>query len=275
MDDRRVSIVHDVRMGKQRTRATGPFRSLVVPIDLTPSSDRVVGRLVLLPLAEDARITLLHVVPGGLSHEQRIAERDARKAIAEEARHLRALMDGRLVPKRFAIEPLVRCGAAATEIASCAFESNAELIVMGRGGTSPFRDAFLGSTAERVIRQARLPVLVVRLPARREYSRPALALDLDSAAQQVVGFLLRILPAPRAPVEVIHAFNAPYHGLVYPSLPDEVARHAKDELRTAATHELANLLATAVEKAGVERKDVPRGKLMRAMAGLGTSSNRS
>ena len=49
-----------------------PFRSLLVPIDLTPSSDRVLGRLPLLPLAEDARVTVLHVVPSGLTaSEQR------------------------------------------------------------------------------------------------------------------------------------------------------------------------------------------------------------
>lgn len=42
------------------------FRSLLVPLDLSPTSDRVIGRVTLLPLAEHAKITLLHVVPSGL-----------------------------------------------------------------------------------------------------------------------------------------------------------------------------------------------------------------
>lgn len=39
------------------------FHSLLVPVDLTAISDRVLGRVALLPLADGARVTLLHVVP--------------------------------------------------------------------------------------------------------------------------------------------------------------------------------------------------------------------
>ena len=46
--------------GGVRYSAAG-FHSLLVPIDLSPASDRVVGRVAQLPLAEGCRITLLHV----------------------------------------------------------------------------------------------------------------------------------------------------------------------------------------------------------------------
>lgn len=42
------------------------FRSLLVPVDLTAISDRVLGRVALLPLADGTRVTLLHVVPKNL-----------------------------------------------------------------------------------------------------------------------------------------------------------------------------------------------------------------
>ena len=42
------------------------FRTLLIAMDLTPISDRVVGRVALLPLAEGARLLLLHVVPKSL-----------------------------------------------------------------------------------------------------------------------------------------------------------------------------------------------------------------
>lgn len=113
------------------------------------------------------------------------------------------------------------------------------------------RDAFLGSTAERVIRQARIPVLVVRLPARRSYGRAALALDFDAAAREAIVLMLRMLPPPRTPVDVIHAFNTPYHGLVYPSLSEDVAQHAKEKLGADATQQLARLLTSTLAKAGV------------------------
>jgi nucleotide-binding universal stress UspA family protein len=229
------------------------FRSLLVPVDLTPSSDRLLGRVARLPLADDARVTLLHVVPGSIPpSEQRRAERDATKALAEEVRHLR-----KLTHDKISVQPLVKVGSAAPEIAAAAAEVKAELIVVGRCGRRPLRDVFLGSTAERVIRQAKLPVLVVRLPPRSGYERPALALDLDDAASDVVRVMLRVLPPPRPQVEVIHAFSVPYYGLVYPSLSEDEAEERKDELGAHAAHELSQRLAKALAQAGVRPGDAP------------------
>jgi nucleotide-binding universal stress UspA family protein len=234
----------------------GGLRSLLVAVDLTATSDRVLGRIALLPLADDARVTLLHVVPGSLATaEQRRATADAAKALAGEVRHLRLQLN-----RKARIEPLVRVGAAAKQIAARATEQRAELIVMGRGGGRALRDAFLGSTAERVVRQAQRPVLVVRLAARAVYSRPALALDLDQAAHEVVRLMLLVLPPPRPRVEVIHAFDIPYYGMVYPSLSENDADETKDALRASATQGLGKLLATAVAKAGVRPAHAPSWK---------------
>lgn len=53
--------------GEPKLDARECFRSLLVPIDLTPASDRVIGRLARLPLAESGLVTLVHVVPGSLA----------------------------------------------------------------------------------------------------------------------------------------------------------------------------------------------------------------
>ena len=67
------------------------LNSLLIPVDLSPASDRVVGRVARLPLAEGAQLTLLHVASSSLApREQRIAERDAKQLLSEEARHLGA-----------------------------------------------------------------------------------------------------------------------------------------------------------------------------------------
>lgn len=241
-----------VQNGSDVSAAPG-FRCLLVPVDLTPSSDRVLGRVSRLPLADDAHVTLLHVVPSSIPvSEQRRAERDAAKALAEEVRHLR-----KLVHKKVSIDSLVRVGSPAPVIAASATALKAELIVVGRCGRSPLRDVFVGSTAERVIRQAKLPVLVVRLAPRTGYERPALALDLDEAAPEVVRIMLRVLPPPRPRVQVIHAFSVPYYGLVYPSLSDDEAEERKDELGAHAASELSKRLARAVAKAGVRPEDAP------------------
>ena len=166
--------------------------SLLVPLDLTPVSDRVVGRLARLPLAPGARITLLHVVPDSLpAGAQRRAERDAKRVLADTRA---SLVKG--LSKGIAVQTVVRFGAAAREISANAAATDADLVVMGRGGERGLRDHFLGSTAERVIRQVQRPVLAVRLLPRKAYQRPALALELDQAPEAVLSLALRLPPPP-------------------------------------------------------------------------------
>ncbi len=129
--------------GEPELDARERFRSLLVPIDLTPASDRVIGRLARLPLAESGLVTLVHVVPGSLApREQRDAERDAKQSLSEEARHLAASL-----PNSVRVQAVVKVGGAAREITELARTQAADLIVMGRGGGRALRDTFLGSTA--------------------------------------------------------------------------------------------------------------------------------
>lgn len=241
-----------------RARVPGParFRSLLVPIDLTASSDRVLGRVSLLPLADMARVTILHVVPRGLTaSEQRRAERDAFRALAEEVRYLR-----KALPRGVQVVPLVRAGAPAKAIGALAARLKSDLVVMGRGSGRPLRDEFLGSTAERVVRQAKVPVLVVKLTPRTRYRRPALALDHDQAAYDAVAALLRVLQRPRPPVKVVHAFDIPYRGFVYPSLHEDVDEERIERLELEASRKIAALLRKAVARTNVDSKDAPAWK---------------
>ena len=58
----------------------------------------------------------------------------------------------------------VRRGNPVEEIIKSAEEHNCDLIVMGTHGQGTLADVMLGSTARRVIRRSKIPVLVVRLP---------------------------------------------------------------------------------------------------------------
>lgn len=217
------------------------LRSVLIPVDLLQNSERVVERAALLPFTETARVTLLHVVPKPLPlrARQRI-EGDARKALEGIARKL-----ARELPKKVELTTLVKTGTPAVEIARRAQSMKADLLVMGRVGRRPLRELFIGSTAERVIRQARLPVLVVRLPARGPYQRPLFALEDDPTAQEVLAFGLRMIPEPRPPLGLVHAYDPPIHGLIYPSLSPEEAKQYRRYFQQQAIHRLARLLSLA------------------------------
>lgn len=218
------------------------FRSLLIPVDLSAATQQILARAALLPLARKARLTLLHVVPKLLSRQARLrAESDAKRALELAASTLAPRL-----PAGVRLMPRVTVGAAAAEIARYARLRKAELIVMGRGGGGRVSDIFLGSTAERVIRAGRLPVLVVRLRPHAAYQRPLLALDVDEAAQNVLPLALRVLPSPRPLTGLVHAYDVPYHGLIYPSLlPDQAQEHRRHYQRKAL-HALAGMVATAL-----------------------------
>jgi len=247
----------------QRTRSRGsaaplwapqPLRSVLVPVDMSPSSDRVLARVALLPLSGDATITVLHVVPSaGLSiREQQSAARATKKPLDGEVRHLAESLPGSV-----RIVPVVAIGTPAKEIATRAASARAELIVMGRGGRRPLRDVFLGSTAERVTRRARVPVLVVRLPPRRIYNQPAIALDLDDAAAAALGMFFRVVQRPRCPVMIIHAFVDPYRGMAYSHLSSPALEERNRQLHLQASDQLHQLLADALVRARVPREYAP------------------
>jgi nucleotide-binding universal stress UspA family protein len=205
-----------------------------------------------LPIATGATVTLAHVVPGSLpARARREAEKDARGALVSEVLHA-----AKVLRPDVTIRHTVTVGVPAQEIGALASRLKADLTVMGRGGGRPLRDSLLGSTAERVARQARTPVLVVRLPARGPYRRPALGLDIDDAAEAVLGMLFRVLPGPRRRFTVVHAHDPPYLGLVYASLSfDETAKVERQLRHTAAVH-LDELVARAMpdpSDAGDER----------------------
>jgi nucleotide-binding universal stress UspA family protein len=61
-------------------------------------------------------------------------------------------------------EIIVERGNPVEEIIRNAKEQNCDLIVMGTHGHGTLADAMIGSTARRVIRRSKIPVLVVRLP---------------------------------------------------------------------------------------------------------------
>ncbi|MCW5806799.1 MAG: universal stress protein [Deltaproteobacteria bacterium] len=229
------------------------LRSLVVALDLSPLSDRLVARVALLPFAEGARLTLLHAVPESLpSPARRRAARDARDALEAEAEQF-----ARTLPAHVALHCAVETGAASVEIARCAASVGADMLVIGRGGGRALRDLFLGSTAERVLRRGRLPVLVVRLPARTPYRYPMLALDFDQAAHHALDLVLRVVPPPRPPVEVIHAYEVPYMGLRYASLADDDTREDREVSRRHEREELHAFLAAALVQAGIAPADAP------------------
>ena len=168
--------------GKRRARAGRPagrarsaaaagrqrfvVRHILVPVDFTERSRKAIRFAEPLARHFGARISLLTVVPGkdcpadyGYGPVSSVAD-DGLMARRAEAR-LKAFARSE-VSRRLLGEVLVRQGTPFDEITRAASRLNADFIVMTTRGSSGGADAWLDSTAERVVRHAPCPVLVVR-----------------------------------------------------------------------------------------------------------------
>lgn len=211
--------------------------SVLVSVDLSQNSDRVWSRVARLPLAPDAKVTLLHVVPRELAGSAQL------RAVDDAKDTLHAIISRGSKTLRDA-EHLVLTGDPAKVIGAQVKKTNAELVVLGRGPGRAFRDRALGSTAERVLRSGQVPVLVVRRLARGAYAQPIAALDVDEAAAKAVAFAPNVVGAIKT-LDVVHATSAPFRGQFYPSLGDGYAREYETRHQRTRLAELKRLIKRA------------------------------
>jgi universal stress protein A len=150
------------------------LRRILVPIDFSDHSKKALQYAI--PFAEQfkASIDLLYVVepaiyPADFSFGQvgfPAVEDELRQRGAEELEGLiKREIDARVIARSS-----VRTGKAAYEIEQYAGEESIDLIIIATHGHSGVEHVLFGSTAEKVVRHAPCPVLVVRM-AEKEFIR--------------------------------------------------------------------------------------------------------
>ncbi len=158
------------------------LRSVLVATDLSPASQVSLQRAVSLPLASAAEITLLHVIPKAATGAIRKKAQSA--ALGSMHRQAEAVLkwarEHQLNDAKIAIE--VREGALAQTIVRRARTHQAELIVIGRHGSRPVFDWFVGTTAQAVLRATSQPVFLVRQKIEGPYQRALMATEIEVAA---------------------------------------------------------------------------------------------
>jgi nucleotide-binding universal stress UspA family protein len=143
-------------------------RNIVVATDFSDLADHALDEAVELAEKLGAKITLVHSYeipvygfPDGILVAS--AEVTTQIQIASQKQLTDAVDRRKAIP--VSITPVLRMGAPWDEISAVAAETGAGLIVIGTHGRRGISRALLGSVAERVIRTATLPVLVVHRAA--------------------------------------------------------------------------------------------------------------
>ena len=146
------------------------FRRILHPTDFSRASTPALRRAVALARACRAPLVLLHVMtppspfigegtpPSSYADLLILARRSAKRRLA--AVFVRVRRTGVRAQAVFAE------GLPVDEILRAARRARADLIVMGTHGRTGVSRVFMGSVAERVVRESRCPVLTVRAHGR-------------------------------------------------------------------------------------------------------------
>jgi universal stress protein A len=140
------------------------LKVIAVPIDFSAESKNALRYACRLAEQFGSVLRLIHVVEPApfLNDLPNVLVSRSDEEIAKEALvKLQALAQDE-IEELIPIYPQVRIGKPYQEIVSTAKMADADLIVISTHGYTGLKHAFLGSTAERVVRHAQCPVLVVR-----------------------------------------------------------------------------------------------------------------
>jgi nucleotide-binding universal stress UspA family protein len=135
-----------------------PFRRIVLPIAAADRSLEALPPVLELAPLTGAQVYLVNVCEGS--------------GCSVEVPQMRKAYD-LLHQAGIAADPMMKQGDAATQILETCRETGADLIAMTTHGHSGLSRWMLGSVAEKVLRAARVPMLVVRTAKRASATEPA------------------------------------------------------------------------------------------------------
>ncbi len=210
------------------------LQSLLVATDLSSRADRAFDRAVLLARANQARLTVLHVIPDELRPEFADAlKAQARAALEKQVAQTLATghvdvdieikggLDEETILKQVAegaargdisVEVRIEAGSIYDLINATAAKANADLIICGAHHKLMIGDEWLGSTMDRVLRFGNRPVLIVKSQPVAGYENIVCAVDFSQASAEALEFAFTAFP--NASFTLINAVESSLSGFL-------------------------------------------------------------
>jgi nucleotide-binding universal stress UspA family protein len=148
---------------KHLKKMTKPFTRILFPTDFSETAGRALKQAISMTEDLDAELFVLHVVDDSLisTHVE-----EERKIILDELRkHALKQMQDQLpaeLLENFETIGAVKRGEPGKQISSYAETHGCDLIVLGTHGRTGVERALIGSIADKVVRLAKCPVMLVR-----------------------------------------------------------------------------------------------------------------
>ncbi len=226
------------------------IQRILVPVDGSPMAEQALCQAAAMSAAFEAEILLLRVQEpeagtGGFSDSVtwRLRRAEAASSLEQLAERLRAV-GGRRVATDLAE------GRAAEEILKAIRAHPVDLVVLSTHGSSGHSRFHFGSTAQKVIAEAGVSVLIVRAsqeqgsgPAEACHERIMVPFDGSQRAQWALGLSSSIARALGSELLLVHVVDTRELQGQAPTTPEEreLARRVADRDRSLATEYLGHM----------------------------------
>ncbi len=218
------------------------FKNVMVATDFSPVSDRALEFALSLARRYGSRIYLTHVITidGYPMIAPELAASSFQKLhLAAEKSAGEILTSGRMnVPH----EILIQTGNLWPTIEALIQEHKIDLLVVGTRGAGAVRKVLLGSGAEEIFRQAKIPVVTVGPSAKGErlyeveFENILFATDFGKSAEREAGYAFSLAKEHGARLTFLHVLpqRKPYSGLAFTSEKETIKRQLEELLPTGS-----------------------------------------
>ncbi|NQX81945.1 MAG: universal stress protein [Flavobacteriaceae bacterium] len=201
------------------------MKKIIVPIDFSSHSEYALKTSVTLAKKHNLEILLLHmlelesgIISGNTTNIKettlfhiRLAEKNFKEFLNKE--YLNGVK----------ITAIIKHFKVFSEINKIAKEQNADLIVMGSHGSSGYKEVFMGSNTEKVVRSSEIPVLIIKNSQENlNFESVVFALDFSEKSIDAYKKAMKILSILADKIHLVH-INTPLSDF-----------KSSDEIRTKA-----------------------------------------
>ena len=188
------------------------MKKIIVPVDFSNHSEYALKAAAILAKKHNAEILALHMLEiGAVTMSEsavqlqemtifhlKLAEKNFHKFLEKE--YLKGIR----------VIPIIKHFKVFSEMNTIAEEHNADMIVMGSHGSSGFKEVFVGSNTEKVVRSADVPVLVVKNEQKSlNFDDVVFALDFSEESVDAYKKAMKVLTVLTENIHLVH-INTPH-----------------------------------------------------------------
>ena len=142
------------------------FKKILYPTDFSDVSKKALGYLIQLKNVGTEEIIVLHVIDAkGIDAIYRYGAGNAETVIREitkEAKEEGKKIEKKLMQSDLNVKVIIKRGVPLKEILKIEEKEKISVIIIGSHGKTNLEEMLLGSVSEKVIRQSKSPVLVIK-----------------------------------------------------------------------------------------------------------------